>query len=44
MKLILVIYPNIIVGLKIYTVINIIRTGTKLGLCHYYIPLREAGK
>ena len=43
MKLILL-YIRTLSRFKVYTVINIIRTGTELGLCHYYIPLREAGK
>lgn len=40
MKLILL-YIRTLSRFKVY---KYYRTGTELGLCHYYIPLREAGK
>ena len=42
MKLILL-YIRTLSRFKVYTVINIIGLALS-GLCHYYIPLREAGK
>ena len=43
MKLILL-YIRTLSRFKVYNGNQYYRTGTELGLCHYYIPLREAGK